>query len=225
MTIKYFDYLASARSGRQPNFIQKCMKGCMYCFVKCVTNCLDYVSKNAFIWTSIYGQSFIPSCFNSSELLVQNLLQVGTVNIIGDSVLWMGKIIVSFISTGILLLAMDHTYVLSSLIMPAVVMFLTCYLVASVWMAIFEAAIDTVLLCFLLDEKQNRSTGYMLASPELIALVDKHAQQNIVRIHPSPVGRDPKQMFRAPSSTSKIFRVPSSNKTASQPTSAPGGYL
>jgi len=49
-------------------------------------------------------------------------------------------------------------------------------MVAQMFMGAFETTIDTTFLCFLVDEEYNK--GHMFAHHDLIALVDKHQQQN-----------------------------------------------
>jgi hypothetical protein len=45
-------------------------------------------------------------------------------------------------------------------------------MVGSLFMSVFEVAMDTVFLCFLIDEKLHASSGTMCASPGLRKLVD-----------------------------------------------------
>jgi hypothetical protein len=53
-----------------------------------------------------------------------------------------------------------------------VVIFIIGYIVGSLFMAVFEVAMDTVFLCFLIDEKLHAGSGTMCASKGLRALVD-----------------------------------------------------
>ena len=51
------------------------------------------------------------------------------------------------------------------------------YIIASVFMIIYETAIDTIFLCFLIDEENNKG-GNMLASPDLQKIIDEHAEKS-----------------------------------------------
>jgi len=42
------------------------------------------------------------------------------------------------------------------------------------FMMVYEAAIDTVFMCFLIDEDNNKG-GKMLAHPELLKIIDESA--------------------------------------------------
>jgi len=64
---------------------------------------------------------------------------------------------------------------ISSIAMPCFVIFVLAYLVATLFMALFETTIDTIFLCFLIDEELNKASGQMFASPSLQQLVDAHA--------------------------------------------------
>ena len=44
-------------------------------------------------------------------------------------------------------------------------------------MIIYETAIDTIFLCFLIDEENNKG-GNMLASPDLQKIIDEHAEKS-----------------------------------------------
>jgi len=62
--------------------------------------------------------------------------------------------------------------------MPCVVIFILAFCIATLFMVIFECIIDTIFLCFLVDEKYNLNTPRMRAHNDLIALVGKHAEES-----------------------------------------------
>ena len=46
-----------------------------------------------------------------------------------------------------------YTNNLSSFLMPAVVIFVMSYIIAALFMMVFEVAVETIFLCFLVDEE------------------------------------------------------------------------
>ena len=68
----------------------------------------------------------------------------------------------------------------SSPVLTAALVFLLSYMVASIFMVVYETAVDTIFLCFLIDEEQNKS-GQMLASKTLLAIINKYQAKSEVK--------------------------------------------
>ena len=64
---------------------------------------------------------------------------------------------------------------LSSPIFPAVVIFVLSFIIASLFMMVLEVAVDTVFLCFLIDEEVHHTPRF--ASKKLKEIVSDHKQQ------------------------------------------------
>ena len=56
--------------------------------------------------------------------------------------------------------------------MPVVICAILTYCVGAMFMEVYETCIDTVFMCFLIDEDKNKGTGNYLAGPSLRKLVD-----------------------------------------------------
>merc|ERR1712079_16233 len=67
---------------------------------------------------------------------------------------------------------------LSSIIFPIVTIGILTYTVGWLFMVVYDTAVDTVFLCFLVDEKNNEKSGTMLADEGLKELVDKYADRS-----------------------------------------------
>ena len=59
------------------------------------------VSKNAFIFCAVYGDAFCPSAAASFKLVWRNLARVAAVTAVGSYIIFLGKILVSFLTAGI----------------------------------------------------------------------------------------------------------------------------
>jgi len=169
------NYIKEHSQGQQ-NKLTKALFCLVQCCLRCLQSCLDVISKNAYVWTAIYGDDFIQSACSSFSLLGANLARLLAVTMVGGYLLTIGKFIVALMSTGVYALILKGWYgdKLSSIAMPCFVAFILAYLVASLFMVSFETTIDTLFLCFLVDEKYNKGSGQMFAPPSLIELIDKH---------------------------------------------------
>jgi len=177
-------YVGKKASSQNPNALQKCVFCCIQCCLKCLECCLDKVSKNAFIWTAIWGGSFCPSACAAFALLWRNLSRVAAVNVVGAYLIGLGKLTVALVNCGAFVLVFinvdKYRHSLSSPVVPCICIFVLSYFITSLFMVIFETVVDTTFLCFLVDCEHNTG-GLMMASPSLQKLVDKHADRSRVK--------------------------------------------
>lgn len=136
-------------------------------------SCLDKINKNALVWTSIWGDSFGTACCSSFKLLWGNIARTGAMSIVSSFLMFLGKVIIALATLGFGALFIHYQYEdISSPVLPLVVIFIIGYIVGSLFMAVFEVAMDTIFLCFLIDEKLHAGSGTMCASKGLRTLVD-----------------------------------------------------
>jgi len=152
----------------------------LQCCLYCLQCCMDKINKNAYVWTAIWGDSFAPAVCNSFSLIWNNLFRVAAINMVGVYMLFLGKLVVALLTTGICSLIMKAYGLdkLNSPVVPLVVIFIIAYMVASIFMVIFDTTIDTVFLCFLVDEKINKGSGNMYASDDLVKIVEAHSKDS-----------------------------------------------
>ncbi|CEO94956.1 unnamed protein product (mitochondrion) [Plasmodiophora brassicae] len=171
-------YLQKQSKGQQ-NRLQKALFCVVQCCLKCVQCCMDKVSKNAFIFCAVYGDAFCPSAAASFTLVWRNLVRVAAVSMVGSVIVFLGKVLVSMLTGGIAAIILTKTSMytnqLSNPILPIFVCMMIAYMVVSLFMVIYETAIDTIFLCFLIDEENNKG-GVMLASKELQEIINHHAE-------------------------------------------------
>jgi len=167
---------------KAPNHIQKVLFRVLNCMLWCLECCLDKVNRNALVWVSVYGEAFCPSVCGSFKLIWTNLFRVAVISFFSGIVTWLGKILIPLMSTAIMaLIAMNVDQFekeLSSPIVPLVIVFFIAYGVGMLFMTVFDTAIDTVFLCFLIDEKHNKNDGQMLADPDLREIVQKYEEDS-----------------------------------------------
>merc|ERR1719445_240288 len=179
--VRYMERMMSPK-GKEPNKIQKLLFRLVDCLLWCLECCLDKVSRNALIWVGIYGDAFCPSVCGSFRLMWANLVRVAVITFFSTIVTMLGKIMIPLATTGVcavlLLNAEPYKSELSSPIYPLVVIFIVAIAVALMFLTVYDTAIDTVFMCFLLDEKHNKANGRMLADEGLRNIVQKYEAES-----------------------------------------------
>uniref|UniRef100_A0A914RHU9 Choline transporter-like protein n=1 Tax=Parascaris equorum TaxID=6256 RepID=A0A914RHU9_PAREQ len=67
----------------------------MIVLLRCVEGCLRYIHHNAYTVIAINGQSFWPAARMAVNVLLDNAVDVATINTVGDFVLFLAKCIIA----------------------------------------------------------------------------------------------------------------------------------
>lgn len=120
--------------------------------LRCIGWTIKSVNHNAYIMIAITGKGFFKASEIATELIISNILRIGKVNVIGDIILFLGKLSVSLTSALFAFLMLDsHKYKsahnkISSPIFPVLVCWSLGYVVATLFFAVVEMSIDTIIL-------------------------------------------------------------------------------
>jgi hypothetical protein len=163
--IRYMMHFVKAYANPEGRCIGRFVKliwCCIDCCLRCFEKLLEFISRNAYILVAIESESFCASARHGFGYLVSNLSGLAMVQTLGDAFLFLGKCFVGFASAGICALVLTQTPYFSlstsSIILPCLVVLLGGYLIGSLFMGIFEMAIDTVFMCYCIDE--DKQLGY-----------------------------------------------------------------
>lgn len=144
-------------------------------------------NRNAYIMIAITGKSFCKASAIATELIVNNILRIGRVNVIGDVILFLGKLCVSLSSAIFAFLMLDtHKYrsahdKISSPLFPVLACWGLGYIVATLFFAVVEMSIDTIILSFCQDSEEHQGTA-QYAPPLLIeTLNDQNEMQRLTQ--------------------------------------------
>jgi choline transporter-like protein 2/4/5 len=127
------------------------------------------------------GKGFCRAAGKATALIVSNILRVAAVNIIGDLILFLGKVCVSLACALFAFLMLEtHKYKsgnskVSSPLFPVLFCWGVGYITAGHFFAVVEMAIDTILLSFCIDADEHNGTA-MFAPPLLIDTLRSHTQ-------------------------------------------------
>eukprot|EP01018_Ginkgo_biloba_P013005 Gb_10052 [translate_table: standard] len=141
-----------------------------FCLIGCIGGCLfvlerilKYINRNAYIMVAIKGTNYCKSASRGVSLLVSNALRVIAVTVVGDIVIFLGKLLVGA-GSGVCAFYMagskmytdpEKSTYLSSPILPVLLSSIIGFLLGHIFMQVYEMAIDTVFLCFCEDCEQH----------------------------------------------------------------------
>ncbi|CAB9497279.1 Choline transporter-like protein [Seminavis robusta] len=128
-----------------------CCCQCCFCMLEA---CLRFMNKNAWIQTAIFGTSFCQSSRQAFYLMLRNAGRVGAVSYVSSSILVVGKVFISTVTTGLSYIALiDAEAELHHVGGPLVIIFFISYIVSDIFMGVFDISIKTILHCFVADEE------------------------------------------------------------------------
>lgn len=175
-------YLEKQTTGDPPNRLQKALFACLKCCLRCAECCMDKINRNALIWTAIWGDGFCTSCCSSFALIWRNLHRVAAISAVSTILLNITVFLICLFNSAtawsiIQFGSAQAGWAVSSPTAPCIVVFLLSFMIARLFIEVFQAVIDTIFFCFLVDSETNDS-GQMLASVTLQKLVGKYKKES-----------------------------------------------
>ncbi|KAH0791662.1 choline transporter-like protein 2 isoform X3 [Histomonas meleagridis] len=137
------------------NTAVKCIVKCLKCCFCCLEKFLKYLNRNAYIMTAMHGFSFFKASKEAFFLLLRNAARATALNWVGDFTLFLGRILISALVSGISILIFKDQDDVTFYIVPAVIVLIMSYLASGAFTGVFEMSIDATFLCFLEDEERN----------------------------------------------------------------------
>lgn len=128
-----------------------CCQCCLWCFEKCI----QFINKNAYIQTAIFGKPFCAAARDAFYLILRNMGRIGAVSFVSGFVLVIGKLFISVSTTTVAYYLMVEYIAdeLHSLAAPTVLVFLIAYFLADMFLDVFEIGLSAILQCFVADEE------------------------------------------------------------------------
>uniref|UniRef100_A0A9I9DE03 Choline transporter-like protein n=1 Tax=Cucumis melo TaxID=3656 RepID=A0A9I9DE03_CUCME len=159
--------------------------------LRCIEWIIKSVNRNAYIMIAITGKSFCKASAIATELIINNILRIGRVNVIGDVILFLGKLCVSLSSALFAFLMLDtHKYrsahnKISSPLFPVLVCWGLGYVVATLFFGVVEMSIDTIILSFCQDSEEHQGTAQYAPPLLMETLNDQNEMQRLTQGPPS----------------------------------------
>lgn len=154
-----------------------CCCQCCFCVLE---GCLKFINKNSYIQTAMFGTGFLASSRQALNLMMRNVGRVGAVSYVSASILIVGKVFISSVTTGLSYLALiDADAEVTHVAGPMAVIFFISYIVSDIHMDIFDMGIKTILHCFVADEEMFDGE---YADDELVRWIDQYQQQQPIAV-------------------------------------------
>lgn len=120
---------------------------------------------------ALTGQNFCSSCRSGMGLVWENASRVSLTSGLGAAFMFVGKVFMIVANVYICYLiyteAEPYKSEMSSTFLPLAIIFVISWGISSIYMSIYGMAIDTILMCFLYDEKEHRGdTSGKMRAPE-----------------------------------------------------------
>ena len=158
-----FEYVAEkVQDAAGDNGFTRALLCCVRCCLDCFDRFMRYITRNAYIYMAISSESFCSSALNAFILILKNSAKFAFVEGFSDVFMFLAKVCISVFTTatGVLCMSLflSETPV-SSPIVPALIMLLIAFIVAGIFVSIFDTGANTILQCYLIDMDVSKSQG------------------------------------------------------------------
>jgi choline transporter-like protein 2/4/5 len=135
---------------------------CINCWLACIERVIKIISKNAYIITAIKGTNFCSSAAEAMAILTANCLRVGALATMSTIASFVLKLFITASNTilGFGILQQEVLYyrsggeTIESGLFPLVGIFLISFIIASLFISVYESCTDTVMMCFFIDSDE-----------------------------------------------------------------------
>ena len=191
---------------------------CIQCCLKCLQSLVETVSRNAYIFIALKGNSFCASGGMVFKLLFNHGSVFAAVNILGEIIMFLGKITISVISAWVAYILLDRlpqfqpngSSPLSSTWLPILVTLFFAYVTASGFMMIFDLSVDSVLVCYCtdIDENMQRNGG----NSKYKVAIHMHVDKLTVKAHKDKEEKSKKEV--EVDTVTNVTAIPDASKPA-----------
>jgi len=201
IALEYIDH--KVKKAAEHNKLLKMALCCLKSFSYCLQKCVEFINKNCYILIACRGQSFCTSAREAFSIILSNIATIATVSTISNFLILLGKVTItclcmlifngfingaSWVESIPTLQANVDMGDISSPIFPMLVVCLFAFAVASYFLNIYSMAIDTVLMCYMVDTREYKVKFNALfcdADPTLDATLKLADAKYTMAIHKS----------------------------------------
>jgi len=149
-----FEYVAKKMEGASgENGCTKCLVSSIRCCLACFDRFIRYINRNAYIYCALTGESFCSSAINSFILILKNSVKFGFVDGIATCFMFIAKFFIATATVMISFFIMNAMVKVDSVYSPLFAIFLFSYIIATIFIEIFDTGANTILQCYLLDRE------------------------------------------------------------------------
>lgn len=159
--IRVFAAYAQSKIEKSQNDAAKWVGRCIQCYLKYLERVITFINKNAYIICCIESTNFCFACVTAVQLLISNIADIAAANFIADAVFMFCKIAITGINVVIMWSLFSFTDLgegAQVLAIPLVIGGLVTWIMAAIFMHVFDSVQDSALMCFVWDKENNNGT-------------------------------------------------------------------
>lgn len=155
-------------------------------YIHCFDRFIKFLTRNAFIYIAITSDNFCASAIDAYIMMIKNVFKFGFVDEIADVFIFLAKFLIATLTTFFSYWFIQWCCPVDSSMLPLLLIFGLTWIIASVFLAIFDVGANTILQCYLLDKEIASYDGLgdpshipptmtkFFKSVEIEGLMDKH---------------------------------------------------
>jgi len=182
--VQFINFLLTmSKKANMKNRVAVFIISCIQCLVSCLQRVIQFIDRFSYIYIAMHGEGFCASARNVFNLIERNMFSAVVVDVLGEFVLLVGKLLGTAASTMFTVGIINH---LGRQISPLTVVIsaIVSFRVFSLFAKIIHVGVDTIMVCYLEDLERNKD-GALYMSPDLHRLLqDKVSQTSSKRINP-----------------------------------------
>ena len=137
------------------------------CCMWCVEKIVKFLTKNAYIIVGIEGKYFCTAAFRSFKLLFANAVRFAVMVTVSFFMLLLARIAVALWSAMVCYIVLtnadryiaDGEFEILNTAAPCAIVFVVAFIVSTAFFEAYGMTIDTLLLCFCVDEKRQKENA------------------------------------------------------------------
>jgi len=171
-TIRVFVEYVQQHSGND-----NCFTSCLSKMLCCCMWFVDHINRHGLIMTAMQGYAFCPSVRMSSQLIWNNLFRVAVVHAVGGLAVKVGMLAVVGVTAALSAITLQQMQSeVEYIAIPIVGVVVISFFVSSLFLGVFDNAVDVIFLCFLVDEKLYDNANF--APEDLREFLANHMEES-----------------------------------------------
>ena len=156
--IAYY-FCKKAEKMSNDNALVKCISCLVQCFLKCLEEIIEYITKAAYAFMALSGENFCSSAYNGMLLQMKHGARFLFANYLANIFVMLGKIGLTVLNVFTTWLFMKHVTGSASQVSnpyaPLVIVALTTYLIVSVFLGLFDESVLAMMTSCCADMDLN----------------------------------------------------------------------
>ena len=154
------EYMTEQMEKQNPgNPAVKFLSCLLKCCARCIENCLKYITKNAYIFTAMFGYSFLGACYKLFSFLKDAPLTITMAQSLGGIIIKLGRGFVVVFSVVCTFALMEYVSPwnesVESPYLVLVIVFLLALVISTIFFEVFGMSMNTLIMCFIADMQMN----------------------------------------------------------------------